>query len=120
MRFWILLCAFPLLVLTSSMHLNQAAPEGEWHFAAIHNGVKFYWREDPSWHFLEIKAENSSVSYINYEYGFTVWVGTSAVYSGKNQWVRLRSRDKNIIRISKEFQGITRVKLENIKVERYS
>lgn len=102
------------------MHPNREALEGEWHFVAIHNGVKFFWREDPSWHFLEIKAENGGVSYINYEYAFTVWVGSSAVYTGKNQWIRLRSRDKNVIRLAKEFQGITRVKLENIKVERYN
>lgn len=120
MRFWILLCTLPLLVLTSSMHPNREAVEGEWHFVAIQNGVKFFWREDPSWHFLEIKAENSTVSYVNYEYSFTVWVGTSSVYSGKNQWVRLRSNDKNTIRLPKEFYGITRVKLEKIKIERYS
>jgi hypothetical protein len=119
MRFWLLICFFPMLVLTSSMRPAEVPAEGEWHFVAIQHGVKFFWREDPSWHFLEIKAENSTVSYVNYEYAYTVWVGSSPVYTGKNNWVRLRSQDKNTIRLAKEFQGITRVKIENIKVERY-
>lgn len=119
MRFCLFLCFLPMLVLTSSMRPHQEPAEGEWHFVAIQNGVKFFWREDPSWHFLEIKAENATISYVNYEYAYTVWVGSSAVYSGKNQWVRLRSQDKNTIRLAKEFYGITRVKLEKIKIERY-
>ncbi|MDX5320953.1 MAG: hypothetical protein LPK45_07590 [Bacteroidota bacterium] len=98
---------------------HKIKSEGEWHFLAVQNGVKFYWREDPTWHFLELKAHNSSASFVNYEYEYQAFEGGRLAHSGKNRWYRLRKDDFNIIKTSREFNGLTQVKLSNLKVEMY-
>ncbi|MBI1223268.1 MAG: hypothetical protein GC180_11740 [Bacteroidetes bacterium] len=118
-----LIRTFILTILLALSHLplnsKTVMEDEEWHFVAIMNAVKFYWREDPAWHFLEIKAENSSSTFVNYEYEFKVFEGNSMTYSGKNKWVRLRRDDFNVIRVSKQFDGINQVKLEKLRVEMY-
>ncbi len=113
----LLLSLFLLLAFPQSE--SHARMSDEWQFVAVQNGVKFFWRQDPTWHFLEIKAQNSSGSYINYEYNYTAYAGSSPVYEGKNRWIRLRDDDQNIIKLAKDLYSISRVKLTKLKVERY-
>lgn len=93
--------------------------EGEWHFIAIHHGVKFYWKEDPSWHHIYIKTENPTEQLINYTYQYEILQDGSVVEQGKHSWYGLRSKDKNEIKIAKGVQGANQVRLKEIKVERY-
>lgn len=110
-----------MLLGMNSLSLNSETIAGdeEWHFIAIQHGVKFFWREDPSWHFVEIKAINNSGTFVNYEYDYSVFEGEEISYAGKNKWIRLRRNDFNVIRVSKTFYSVTRVALTKLKVEMY-
>lgn len=110
-----------LVVLTSALLNNSGSARlsDDWQFIAIQNGVKFYWRQDPTWHFLEIKAQNNSGNYVNYSYSYTAYAGSSPVYEGKNKWIRLRDDDQNIIKLAKDLYSLSHVKLSDLNVERY-
>lgn len=113
----LLFCLLFLLSLPQSE--SNARLSNEWQFVAVQNGVKLFWRQDPTWNFLEIKAQNSGGSYVNYEYSYTAYAGSSPVYEGKNKWVRLRDDDENVIKLAKDLYNISHVTITDLKVERY-
>lgn len=115
-----LLCiGIALFPLADTKPSKELPPEGDWHFMAIQNGVKFFWMEDPSWHHVLIKTVNPTGSVINYEYKYEIFVGSSPMENGSHYWTRLRANDEKVLKISKELYGVSRVKLANIKIERW-
>ena len=108
-----------LLWVTAPDSSGQPHGQSEWHFTAIYQGVKFYWREEPTWHHIEIKTENNWPSSINFDYDFDIRQGNTLLYQGRHQWIRLRSNDVKVLKIPKDFGGVSHVQLSNIHIEVY-
>lgn len=95
---------------------NEPAP---WNFCAHQGGIRFTWQEDPSWHCLYLKADNQSPSIVNYSYEYEIYEADRLADQGKHYWTRLKMKQANKIKVNKNFRGVTRVVLKNLKVERY-
>ncbi|TNE81278.1 MAG: hypothetical protein EP332_03930 [Bacteroidetes bacterium] len=109
------------------MSLSSLAPQSKiaepepvvWNYCAHLNGVQFTWQEDQSWHCCYIRAENKSSTSANYSYEYYIYEGERLADQGKHYFSRLKKNLKNPIKVNKNFSGITRVVLKNLKVERY-